>query len=341
MKKENKNYHLFLFLSFFARGLVEPFSLVMLYKRGFSIQSIMLFLLFTYFLGMVTCYISIRFYKKWILILSNVLYGVSFVVLSYGWSIIFFGIIFAFSQYSFHVIRHYYALCMYQNRDKTYFIVCMIYLGIIFSSVIGSFLLNMNAFFTGIIVFFLSFFACIPMFWYADTYQYSRKRVSIGFRKVMFSILEQFKVLFMEMQPLFLYLYVKKSYVYIGIFQFVMNLSSLILGCFFVRYISYKHFKYVTLVLGCILFFKIFGDYRYLMLIAFLEGIFVKIYEMFSLRNLYQVGDNDVSNYLIREEFIFLGSKILFMLLCIMIGFSFKGMLLFFIVGIILSGFFI
>ena len=35
MKKSN-SYHLFLFLTTFTRGIVESFSLVLLYKKGFG-----------------------------------------------------------------------------------------------------------------------------------------------------------------------------------------------------------------------------------------------------------------------------------------------------------------
>ena len=44
--KKSHTYHLFLLLSTFTRGLVETFSLVLLYKKGFIIEEILLFLLF-------------------------------------------------------------------------------------------------------------------------------------------------------------------------------------------------------------------------------------------------------------------------------------------------------
>ena len=52
MKKEH-TYHLFLLLSTFTRGLVETFSLVLLYKKGFIIEEILFFLLMMYVIGII------------------------------------------------------------------------------------------------------------------------------------------------------------------------------------------------------------------------------------------------------------------------------------------------
>ncbi len=348
MKKQNRDYHLFLFLSTFSRGLIESFSLVLLYKKSFSLQSILIFLFLTYLFGMVASYFSLIFSKKVSLIISNILYGICFLFLSFFSSntmLFFLSILFAFSHYSYHTIRHYYALCMLGDNCKTNVVVTLMYLGGIFSSLIGSFLLEkFHLFLISIIVFLVSIFSCIPIFKYREfDIQDNNKSFNVRIKKykIIFSILEQFKVLFMELQPLFLYLYVKNSYIYIGFFQFIMNLSSLFIGFYLVRYISYQNFKFVTIGLGIVLFLKVYFHYQVILfVIALLEGIFIKIYEMICLKNLYDIGKNNVSRYLMLEEFIFLGSKSLVMLICILMGFSLKNILLFFILGIVCSGFF-
>ena len=40
---KNNSYHLFLFLITFTRGLVETFSLVFLYNKGFMVKEILIF----------------------------------------------------------------------------------------------------------------------------------------------------------------------------------------------------------------------------------------------------------------------------------------------------------
>ena len=350
MEKQNRKYHLFLFLSSFSRGLIEPFSLVVLYKKGFSVQIILLYLFFTYILGIICCYVWIRMDKKIGILLSNVFYGISFLLLSFlsfNYLFLFFmAVMFSFGYYSYHVIRHYYAFFMLKNNNNTYFIVFMMCLGVIISSLLGSvFLEYFNVFLISLIVFIISIISVIPIYKYYDSKMVNISnncKVVIGKRKVIFSILEQFKVLFMELQPLFLYLYVNNSYFYVGVFQFIMNLSSLFVWGFISRYLSLKHFKYVAIGLGIILFFKVYFNFSFLLFgIAFLEGILVKIYEMFSLKNLYNYNDNNISSYLMKEEFIFLSSKGIIILLCIFCGIDFKLILLFFIIGIMGSGFFI
>ncbi len=354
MGKQNLSYHLFLFLSTFSRGLVEVFSLVLLSKKGFSLREISLFLFLTYLVGIFSCFVSIRRNKNLILIISNICYGVSFLYLSwmsYSYrSLFLLAILLSFSNYSYHTIRHYYAFCMLDNKNNTNAIVTMMYLGRVISSLIGSLLLEyFSSFFTSVIVLVVSILSCIPIFLYREekkvptfSVTYYIWNVRLGKNKFIFSILEQFKVLFMELQPLFIYLYVKGTYLYIGVFQIIMNLASLFVVFFLVRHVSTQRFRYVTIFLGVVLFIKInFRDNLFLFVIALLEGILVKLYETFSLKNLYDICNCDIGGYLMKEEFIFLFSKAIVMFFLIVFPFSFKGMLSFCILGIIASGFFI
>ena len=360
MKNRVFCYYLFLFLSSFARGLVNLFSLVLLYKNGFSLHNILFFLLFTYLIGMVVCFFSLKMNKRIILFFSNFLYGISFLFLSNMscsfFSLLLFSVLFSTSNYSYHVIRHYYAFYMLNERN-TSFLVMIMYLGVIFSSFIGSLLLNyLSVFFMSVILLVLSLVSCIPIFFCHfpnqlknDSFLKEKERkkiklfnVSLDIRKFFFSILEQFKVLFLELQPLFLYLYVKSSYLYIGIFNVIMNLSSLFFVFLLVKHLSIKKFKYVTVLLGIILFFKIYlRNNLLLFIIAVLEGCLVKIYEMFSLDNLYYGVVHHIENYLIVEEFIFLFTKSIIILLFIVLNVDLKIMLYICIVGIMFSGFLI
>ena len=209
---------------------------------------------------------------------------------------------------------------------------------------IGGFLLqNISTIVVSVLAIVFSFFSVIPIF-FDDSEVKSDgnlfKKITIGKNKIIFSILEQFKVMFMELQPLYLYLYVSDSFLYIGFFRFVMNISSLIVASFLVRYIRIKYFKYVTFFLGVVLVFKLNGGGNvYMFLIAFLEGMFIKVYEVFSLRNLYNFGNESVDSYLMIEEFIFLFSKAI--ILGLLFSFGIKIILYVCIVGIVVSGFFI
>ena len=355
MNKRERTYHLFLFFEAFSRGLIEVYSLVLLYKKGFTINSILIFLLSTYIIGMFSSSISLKVNTKIILIISNIIYGISFLYLSIInksiLSLMFFSLLLSFSNYSYHIIRHYYALHMLNDKKKTNIIVNILYLGTIFSSLIGSILLDkISPILTSIIVLTLSIISCIPILKYEPSKNNINKanninknqKVKLGKNKIIFSILEQFKVLLTELQPLFIYIYIKKSYLYIGIFNIIMNISSLCVVLVLSKHISSKKLKYITVLLGITLFLKInIKNYLILLIIALLEGTFIKIYEIFSLRNLYDIGKNNIKKYLIKEEYIFLSTKSIIILLSILFNINLKTILYFYIIGIIISGFFI
>lgn len=352
MKKQSTNYYLFLFFSSFSRNLIEVYSLVILYKKGYSLNNILIFLLITYLTGIASCHISLIIKPKLTLILSNIFYGISFLYLSKMantlYSLLIFAILFSLSNYSYHIIRHYYALHMLENKKSPRIIVMIIYISSTISSLLGSILLDkVSPFFTSTIVLMLSSISCIPIFKYKieSTLTYNlhqNKKVNISIDKIIFSILEQFKVIFLEIQPLFLYLYIKKSYLYIGIFNIIMSISSLLVVFYLSKKINNNKMKYITSLLGIILLLKINQNSKiYLLLIAIFEGILIKLYETYSIKNLYDIEENNIKNYLKKEENIFLITKSCIIIIWIITRVSLKTILSIHIIGIILSGFFL
>ena len=350
--KKSRSYHIFLFLSTFTRGLVEVFSLVLLYKKGFSIANIFFFLFVMYTIGILVNYISLRLSYKIILIGSSILFGISFLYLSFMdtkfYSLILLAILLACSNYSYHAIRHLLALVLLDDYEQsTRRIVTITYLGIIASSIVGIYLIDrLPLIVTSIIIFILSFLAMIPVLKLNNNCFLDSKihltDVRIEKDKVLFSILEQFKVIFLEIQPLFLYLYVEQSIYYVGIFNVIVNLASLIVVYFLAKRIGKRYFKYVCFLLGFIFVLKLnIRSGIFLLGLAFLEGIFVKIYENVSLGNLYSVGNHSIREYLIVEELIFFISKSIIMGIVCLFHFNIYIVMYIGIVGMILSGFFI
>ena len=168
------------------------------------------------------------------------------------------------------------------------------------------------------------------------------KSVKISRNKFMFNVLEQFKVILMELQPLYLYIFVKNSKYYVGIFNVVINLASLLVVVFLLKKIKRRHFKYINILLALVLVLKLnINSSVWLLGIAFFEGVGVKIFEKFSLDNLYDIDKNDVRSYLIVEELIFFISKSFVMLLFLVLVKDLKMILYVCVVGIAISGFYI
>ncbi|MCI6266083.1 MAG: hypothetical protein MR598_04485 [Erysipelotrichaceae bacterium] len=349
---KSKIYHIFLFLSTFTRGLVEVFSLVLLYQKGFSVANIFFFLFIMYVVGILVNYISLKISYRIVLIVSSILFGISFFYLSFMnmtiFSLVLLAVLLACSNYSYHAIRHLLALELLEDREQsTRGIVFITYLAVIVSSLVGIYLIDKLSFIvTSFIIFILSFLALIPVL-KLNHYDFhhsigSLTSVKIEKDKVIFSILEQFKVIFLEVQPLFLYLYVDQSIYYVSIFNVIANLASLIVVYFLAKRIRKKYFKYICFLLGGVFLLKLNIKSGIILLgLAFLEGIFIKVYENVSLGNLYSLGNNSIQEYLIVEELIFFISKSIMMGIVCLFHINIYIVMYIGIVGVILSGFFI
>ena len=200
---KSRMYNIFLFLSTLTRGLVSVFSLVLLYKMGYSFRDILYFLFVLYSVGILVNYLSLRIYYKIVLVLSSLIYGFSFIyLLSMDNSIInlsIFAVMLSFGEYSYHAMRHYLALVMLEdNKKKSINLVLINYLGVIISSLIGVLLIEkLSNLVTSIIIFIMSFISLLPVLRQDSNLLKKRDsdvRVSIPTNKIIFNMLEQFKV---------------------------------------------------------------------------------------------------------------------------------------------------
>ena len=76
-----------------------------------------------------------------------------------------------------------------------------------------------------------------------------------------------------------------------------------------------------------------------LIIIAIIEGIFIKLYERCSLMNLYNIEDNSINKYLLIEEEIFFSTKTLIIGIFLLTGITLKTIMILCVIGIIISGF--
>lgn len=344
-----KKYNIFLFLSTFTRSLVEIFSLVLLYKKGYSINNLIFFLFLMYTLGILINYLSLKIYYKITLIISSITYSLSYIYLSYinnsliSLSIL--ALLLSIGNYSYHAIRHYLALTMLDTKKrKTNKLITITYSGVIIASIIGMYLIDKLPFLiTSILIFILSFISILPILKEKTlTIEQTSTitKVTIPKNKIIFNILEQFKVIFLELQPLFLYIYIDSSIYYVGIFNIITNIASLIVVNYLSKKINNKYFKYYCLILGLIFILKLnIKSGIYLLLIAFFEGLFIKIYENISLKTLYTYNEKNITNYLIKEEIIFFTTKSIILLIYLIIKLNIYTIMYINIIGIILSGF--
>ena len=129
--------------------------------------------------------------------------------------------------------------------------------------------------------------------------------------KLNFFIFDQFKVIFILLEPLYLYIVANNLY-YVGIFNIVLGLSSLLCLYFIIRKVNIsKYYKYINIIFTLVLFLKLNISNRYILLIiAILEGIGIKSSELVSVMNLYNY-DEINGGYIIFSEWIFCLARVI------------------------------
>lgn len=315
-----KRYNIFILLSTLARNIVEIFSSVLLYKMGYSLKEILLFYSIVYLIGAIISTIVIYLTKivkpKYILILSSIIFSGSFYYMSIMSktfiNLIIFSIIYGMGAYTYHTIRHYYAIKSMNNHERKEIGSILIYTNIamVISSILGTYVgAKLSRLILAIMVIVISILAIIPIFKYEDKINDKEVKIDkIEKNKFLFFVCEQAKVINLSLQPLYLFLFVNNTISYVGIFNIVMGISSCIFIYFFVRKVDdKKYFKYLNILFCIILILKLNISNKYLVLvIALFEGLGIKIFEIVSSENIYNIkSTTNIKGYLLIVEIIF------------------------------------
>lgn len=330
-----KRYNIFILLSTLARNITEVFSTVLLYKMGYQIREILLFYTILYLLGAIISTITIYLTKyirpKYLLIISSIIFSISFYFMSSMnksfKNLIIFSIIYSIGSYTYHALRHYFAIRTIDNHERKEIGSILIFTNIatILSSVIGTYVqTKLSTFILAIIIIIISLLAVIPIFKFKDKKDIEPiKREKITKNKLKFFVFEQAKVVNLCLQPLYLYLFVSDKISYVGIFNIILGVSSCIFIYFFVRKVDdKKYFKYLNIIFCLLLVLKLNVSNKYLMLIlAFFEGFGIKVFDIVSAENIYSIKkDINIKGYLMVVEIIFCFTRGIICLACYFIN---------------------
>lgn len=315
-----KKYNIFIMLSTIARNIVEVFSAVLLYKMGYTLKDILLFFAILYLTGalisIITIYLTKIINAKYILIFSSIVFSISFYYMSVMEkniiNLIIFSIIYAIGCYTYHSLRHYFAIKSIDKDKKKNIGDILIFsnIGLILSPLIGGYITKKISLLALVaLVALISILAIIPLF----KLNIKEKNNKIEYKKIeknklLFFIFEQAKVINLSLQPLYLYLFVNSKLEYVGIFNAIMGISACIFIYFFVRKVDdKKYFKYLNILFCIILLLKLNTYNKYLILIiGFFEGLGIKMFEITSTQNIYNIQkDTNIKGYIILVEVIF------------------------------------
>ncbi len=348
-----KRYNIFILLSTIGRNIVDVFSSVLLYKMGYTLREIILFYAILYlvgaFISILTIYLTKLIKSKYILMLSSLIFSLSFYYMSTMTktfsNLIIFSIIYSVGSYTYHILRHYYAIKATNNHAKKEIggIIIFTNIAIIFSSLVASYIqAKLSLVFLALLIIIISVIGSLFLFKFNNIKEEEKIKYDKPRRnQFIFFLLEQGKVINLSFQPLYLYLFVDNNLKYIGLFNTIIGISSCLFIYFFVKKIDdKKYFKYLNIVFCLFLFLKLNITNKYFMLVvALFEGLGIKMFEVVSTINLYNIRqDTNVKGYLSVSEIVFCLTRFLMCMVCYLIN-NLKVILYLSIIPILITGF--
>jgi len=355
----NKKFNLFTLISFFAKSMIEVFIPIVLYNRDFSIDEIFIYILFYYLLSIVFIYfipkLNSLLKHKGLVILSTIFFIVMYIFLfnmkNSIPNLFFLALFYTIHSSIFWILRHLYIIEIHpmKNLSKNVGnILIFTELAYLFSSYIGAFILekynNTILIIIASLLLIISNIILLTIKVKAVESKINLKILKeIPRKNILFFILEQFKVIAIFIFPLYLTIYLNVSYKFIGVFNIVIGISSIIFIFLFSRFINKKKKSYlfITALFYSILWFlKINVKIKiFVLVIAFLEGIISKIYQTSVTRFLYALGQHyDTLEYVTITEMLFSVIRSIIVLIALLFIKDLKILLYICTIGLFLTG---
>lgn len=336
--KNIKNYNLYIFISTFTRNIIDIYSVIYLYKQGISIKNILAIYSIVYLLGYIISKISIslgnKIGYKYILILSSIMTCITFYTIRNTNNLYLIAITLSLSIFTYHPIRHLYGIKLLKKDKEIGVTLILIYI----ASLLSSYLAIKNIKLIYLII--ITTIGIIPALFIkkekTEIITYPKK---IPSKKLSFFIFDQFKIIFILLEPLYLYL-ISQELSYVGIFNIILTIASILCIYLLTNKINInKNYKYINILFVLILILKINTESKiFLLILAFFEGIGIKTNELVSTMNLY---DNKklTEGYIIKSEQIFCITRTLILSIAYFLNLNLKTILYILLIGIFILSF--
>ncbi len=356
-----KKYNIFIFITSFAKLLVEIFIPLILYNMSFTIKEIILFLILKYSFCLLFIPVGYFIGKKYsvstLMILSSIIFSITYIYLSQInrnlISLIILSILYSSYLMFYWLGRHMYGLSIIEDKKTTdnvslYNIFTI--LGGLFSPFIGSYIIEKtNTLTLSTIVLILMIISIIPLTKIKKIKLNSNtqiKHIIKSFPKTnyIFNTLDQLRYILYTVLPLWIYINIKSKYSYIGILNIITGLGSIIYIYLLSKKMDKNKKDYLSLsllIMGIIYLLKITitSNLAYLIITLF-EGITKSSLDTITLRNTYVYQKNYcITSYIIFTEIINNIARTLFLIIFYIFNVPLKTMLLICILGIFLNVF--
>lgn len=352
-----KKFNIFIFITSFSKLLVELFIPLILYNRGFGIKKIFLFLIIKYSLCVLFVPIgrvlgNMISYAK-LMVFSSVLFSLTYVYLNFMKSIFVLAIFYSAYLMFYWLGRHIYAISIIEEKKATenvslYNIFTI--LGGLFSTYIGAVIIDKFGYLVlSIIVLVLMVVSIFPLIKIKDVKISDKKETfkifkSFPIRNYTFIILDQLRYITCSIYPLYIYIYVRRTFSFTGVLNIISGVGSILYIYILSKKMDKNKKDYLSLsllLMGFIYVFKLFVYAKYLFLIiVFVEGVIKSSVDTITLRNTYCYGKNyDVISYVVFIEIINNIGRTLFLVLFYLLDLGLMQIILVSVIGIFLNVF--
>ena len=302
MDSNQKKFGIYVFFSTFSRNLIEAFIPVILYKFGFPLNEILFYYLMVNFISLLLTYplifLSTKINNKTISIIGILSFIVLQILLNYiNHSInylLLIAFLYAIYRRGYWISRRYYNLIVMKERNigKTYSIISIInQIGVIISAYIGSLILDyISLRLLTVFAICLFILSLVPLYFLKIERNNTNIKLDL-FKNIklipksnlyLFGSYELINVI-KFLIPLYLFIYVKNNYQTIGIVNLITNFALIIFTYMYGKKLDESKNNYLKLAIIftiSIYLFKVNVNGYLLLIISFIEGIVIKMYEL-------------------------------------------------------------
>lgn len=356
-----KKYNIFITITSFSKLLVELFIPLILYDYGFTIKNVILYMIIKYTLCIIMIPITMKINKKisWskIMILSSFFFSLTYIYLNIMTksllSLIILSIIFSIYLNFYWLGRHIYGLSIIEDKkttDNVSLYTIFTVLGSIPATYIGSLILKYFGFITlTIIVLILMLISIIPLTKINKDIKYIKPNLkpiikTFSKRNYLFTFIEQFRYILNNIFPLYIYLYIKKEFTYIGITNLICGIGSIIYIFIISKKMdkNKKDYLSITCILLSILYIgKLnINNTNLFYIIVFIEGILKVTLDTIVQRNAYVYGRNyNVNSYIEFTELLNNIFRTIILIIFYLLNLNLRNIIYIGILGIFINSF--
>ena len=304
MKNNRIKFNIFLFISNFARSLIEIFVSLYLYKNGFSIKSILIFFLIDNLFAIFLSYFFVKIGEKYKYTIVMYIGIISFVLLqivlnninnsvSYLFLI---SLLYSIYRRGYWVSRRFYisnVIPKNNSSEKFSIILILSQLSSIASGYLGAlFLDSLGMIYLTLLSSLLLFISVIPLS--KIKYEKTNKKIELiknikkyDKRNFLAFSLYELNNLINLIFPIYIAIYIQNSYVMAGSLNAISNVAMIIFIFIYGKVIKKKNYFVLSSALFIIMCTtKVFLYNYFILVIYFIEGI-VKLMQNQSLNKIY------------------------------------------------------